>query len=149
MASLDLKELDFFVVKEDYSRFVLNDGTTIKAKVLLRKIFASPINTPEGYPTETAFDAMNVVVALVPQNLKRQPSQETFNPQVDRGEEISFIEQKVNTQEYVTDNGLRILIRPVPTKVFRYNKYNALGEPVYNVVVQQITNMEKMQSTSG
>jgi len=149
MSSIELKELDFSVIKEDYSRYLLNDGTTIKVKILLRKVFASPINTPEGYPTETAFDAMNVVVAMVPQNLKRQPSQEPLNPQVDKGEEIKFIEQTVNIQEYVTDNGFRIFIRPIPTKVFRYDKYNAFGEPVYNVILQQITDMQKMQSTGA
>lgn len=149
MSSVELKEVDFSVIKEDYSRFVLSDGTTIKAKILLRKIFASPISTPEGYPTETAFDAANVVVAMVPKNLKRQPSQEGINPQIDKGEEFKFIEQTVNLQEYITDNGFRIFIRPVPTKVFRYNKYNLFGEPIYNVILQQITNIEKMQSTGS
>ncbi len=109
--------------------------------------FLQIINTPEGYPTNLAFDGVNIPVALVPQNLKREPT-ESFNPQIDKGIEIPFVEQKINEQEYVTDDGLRISIKPILTKVFKYDKYNVFGEPVYNVSIQQITNMDKMQSTA-
>ncbi|MGH9984735.1 MAG: hypothetical protein ACRD8W_12345 [Nitrososphaeraceae archaeon] len=87
-------------------------------------------------------DSSFIASVVCPKSLRRPPS-ENFNPQVDKGEEIKFTEQAVNLQEYITDNGFRIFVRPVPTKVFRYNKYNAFGEPVYNVILQQITNMEK------
>lgn len=148
MASLDLKEVDFCVIKEDYSRFVLDDETIIKAKIVVRKIFVSPINTPEGYPTQTAFDGTNIVVAKVPASLKRNPSKEPLNIQVDKGEEIRHIKEDIHEQEYITDNGFRITVRPVLTKVFRYSKYDMFGDPIYNVSLQQITNVDKMQSTA-
>lgn len=147
MVTLDMKELDFFVIKEDYSRFLLNDGTTMKVKIVIRKIFSSPLNTPEGYPTDLAFDGFNLAVALVPRNIKREPT-EPFDPLNDKGDEIQFTEQRINEQEYMTDDNLRISIRPILTKVFKYKKYNAFGEPVYTVSLQQITNMDKVQSTS-
>jgi hypothetical protein len=147
MASVELKEVDFCVVKEDYSRFVLDDETIIKAKIVLRKIFVSPINTPEGYPTQTGFDILNVVAAKVPSHLKRTPSKEQVNMQVDKGEEIKSIKDQIQEQQYITDNGLRITIKPVLTKVFRYNKYDSTGDPIYNVSLQQITNIDKMQLT--
>ena len=147
MASVESKEVDFCVIKEDYSRFILEDETIIKAKIVLRKIYVSPINTPEGYPTQTGFDIINIVVAKVPDTLKRKPSTEPVNMQVDRGEEIKSIKEQVREQEYITDNGLRITIKPVLTKVFRYNKYDITGDPIYNVSLQQITNIDKMQLT--
>jgi hypothetical protein len=147
MSSIDLKEVDFCVIKEDYSRFVLDDETVIKAKIVVRKIFVSPINTPEGYPTQTAFDATNVVVARVPMSLRRTPSKEPLNLQVDKGEEIRHLKEDIHEQEYITDNHFRITVRPVLTKVFRYDKYDIFGDPVYNVSLQQITNIEKMQTT--
>ena len=150
MSSYELKEVDFRVIKEDFSRYMLEDGTTIKIKIVLRRVFFSPINTPEGYPTDSAYDTANAAVGVsVPQKLKRSPSSEPFNPLVDKGEEINFREQEINEQEYVTDNGFRIFIKPIITKVFRYNKYNQLGEPIYNVMSQQISNVEKMQSTGS
>lgn len=148
MSSVELKEVDFRVIKEDYSRYVLNDGTTIKLKVVLRRVFFTPIYTPEGYPTNTGYDTINAVVATgVPQSIRRPPSKEPLNPQVDKGEEVDFSEREVIEQEYITDNGFRITIKPIVTKIFRYTKYNPLGEPFYNVMSQQITNVDKMQST--
>lgn len=147
MSSIGLQEVDFCVIKEDYSRFVLDDETVIKAKVVIRKIFVSPINTPEGYPTQTAFDGTNVVVARVPMSLRRTPSKEPLNLQVDKGEEIRHLKEDIHEQEYITDNHFRITVRPVLTKVFRYDKYDIFGDPVYNVSLQQITNIEKMQTT--
>ncbi len=144
MASVELKEVDFCVVKEDYSRFVLEDETIIKAKIVIRKIFTSPVNTPEGYPTQTGFDAINIVVAKVPQSLKRQPSNEQLNLQVDKGDEIRSIKETTRDQEYVTDTGFRIIVKPILTKVFRYKKYDQFGDPIYNVSLQQITNIDKM-----
>jgi len=149
MASVDLKEVDFCVIKEDYSRFILNDETVIKAKIVVRKIFVSPINTPEGYPTQTAFESTNIVVAKVPSILKRPPSKEPLNLQVDKGEEIPHIKEEIHEQEYITDNGFRITVKPILTKVFRYQKHDMFGNPIYNVILQQITNVDKMESTAA
>jgi hypothetical protein len=148
MSAVEMQEVDFLVLSEDYSRFLLHDGTNLKAKIVLKKIFFAPIKTPEGYPLNTAFDSINIVVALVPQNLKRQPSNEPYNPQTDKGAEIKFEEQDVKMQEYMTTNGFRLSIKPVLTKVFRYDKYTQLGEPIYNVVLQAITNIDKIETTA-
>lgn len=149
MASIELKEVDFFVIKEDYSRFVLEDGTLLKVKILLRRIFMTPFFTPEGYPISSSFDAENVAVAIVPQNLRREISKDAFDPRVEIGDEIKFINQKINEQEYHTDNGFIVTIRPIVTKIFKYNKYlPPFGEPPYNAQIQRITDFQKIESTS-
>lgn len=148
MSSIEAQEVDFVVLSEDYSRFLLHDGSTLKAKIVLKKIFFAPIKTPEGYPVTSGFDTVNVVVALVPQNLKRAPSNEPYNPQTDRGVEIKFEDQEVKKQEYMTTNGFRVSLKPVLTKVFRYDKYTPLGEPTYNVVLQAISNIDKIETTA-
>ncbi len=48
---------------------------------------------------------------------------------------------------YMTTEGFRVLVKPVVTKVFRYNKYNSYGEPIYSAVIQAITNIEKLGAT--
>ncbi len=148
MSYTEEKETDFVVVKEDYSRFLCKDGTLIKAKIVVKKIFFHPQKTPEGYPVGVGLDTSNSVSALVPDALKRDPSAESWNPQIDKGEEIPFDEQQVQTQEYVTPDGFRITVRPVVTKILRYGKYNARREPVYSVNIQAITNIDKMESTA-
>jgi len=42
----------------------------------------------------------------------------------------------------MTTNGFKISIRPVITKAFKYGKYNPLEEPIYNVTLQAITNID-------
>lgn len=149
MSSIDMQEVDFVVLGEDYSRFLLSDGTILKAKVVLKKVYFSPLKTPEGYPLNTGFDTQNIVTAIVHQSLKRQPSAEPFNPQQDRGTEIKFEEQQAKEQEYMTTNGFRVNIRPVLTKIFRYDKYDRFGDPIYNAVLQAITRLDKIESTAS
>ena len=48
----------------------------------------------------------------------------------------------------MTTNGFKISVRPVLTKVFKYDKYNHLGEPLYNVTLQAITNIDKIETTA-
>lgn len=148
MSSIEMQEVDFVVLSEDYSRFLLHDSTNLKAKIVLKKIFFTPIKTPEGYPVNTAFDTVNVVVAMVPQALRRPPSHDPYNPQTDKGTELKFEEQDVKTQEYMTTNGFRVSLKPVLTKVFRYEKYTPLGEPLYSVVLQTISNIDKIETTA-
>jgi hypothetical protein len=144
MSQFEGREADFVVVKEDYSRFLCKDGTIIKAKIVVKKIFFHP----EGYPMSVALDAINVAVAVVPESLKRTPSKELYNPLTDKGKEISFDEQQVHIQEYITPDGFRVTVKPVVTKIMKYDKYNVYGEPIYNVNIQAITNIEKMASTA-
>ena len=119
MSQSGFHEVDFIVREEDYSRFLLNDGTIIKAKIVLKKLLFSNATTPEGYPRQTNFDTVNAISAIVQEANKRVPSTEPFNPQ-QKGEEIKFQDQDVKTQEYMTSNGFRVTIKPVLSKVFKY-----------------------------
>lgn len=145
--SVVAKEVDFVVLKEDYSRLLIHDGTIIKAKIVVKKIFFNPQITPEGYPSQVGIDTINSISAIVPESLKRQPSSEHLDITKDKGEEVKFEEQKIEMQEYMTPNGFKIMVKPVITKIFRYDKYNIYGEPIYNVNIQAITNIEKIEIT--
>jgi hypothetical protein len=48
----------------------------------------------------------------------------------------------------MTTNGFKITIKPVLTKVFRYEKYNNFGEPMYNIALQAITNIDKIEPSN-
>lgn len=149
MNSTEMQEVDFIVLKEDYSRFLVHDGTTLKVKIVVRKIFCSPQKTPEGYPSIIDLDSMNAVAAIVPPGLKGPSSKEPFNPQKEKPQEIKFEEQEIKIQEYTTTNGYKISIKPVVVKVFKYNQRNAYGEPVYTVSIQTITNIDKIGTTTS
>lgn len=144
MSDVDFKDVDFHVEKEDYKRYNLKDGTLLKAKVVVRKILAHPQKTPQGYPLSLGLDSVNAISAMVRTSELRPPTGESVNSQKDVGEEIKFEEiGDTPLQRYMTDDGYTVTVKPIVTKVLKYKKYNVYGEPVYQAIIQAITNVEK------
>lgn len=134
---------DFIVVKEDWSRYLVSDGTQLKIKVAVVDLLRSVDLSPTGYPN-VGIASQNLVSAIVPDRLKRLPSKEPWNPKTDVGEEMKFEVMEEKWQEYHTPDAFKVLVKPVLMKVFRYDKYNNFGEPIYSVNVQPLTNVEKV-----
>ena len=137
------KEVDFMIRNEDWSRYLVNDGTELRVRIAVRKIIETDQPDPNGYPN-FGLEHMTIVSAIVPDKLKRTPSATPFNPQMQKGEEIDFITQEEKWQEYHTTDGFKVLVKPVLVKIRKYDSYNIFGEPVYNVNVQNIVNVEKI-----
>ena len=144
----NLIEMDFVVLDEDYSRYLVQDGTILKVKIVVKKLLRSPNMTPQGYPAFINIDSINVVAAIVPPSLKREPSKEPWDPARDVGKEMKFEPQEEKWQSYMTNEGFKVLVKPVVTKVIRYEKYNSYGEPIYSANIQAIVNIEKLASTA-
>lgn len=138
------KEIDFSVRKEDWSRYLVDDGTELRIRIVVRKIIEMLEQNPTGYPN-FGLESMNVVSAMVPDKLKRQPSKKPFDPSIEKGEEIGFRQLEQKEQEYLTTDGFKIIVRPVLVKVWKYDSYNIFGEPIYNVNIQQIVDPQKIQ----
>lgn len=146
---MNAQEMDFAVVSEDYSRYlIIKDGTTLKVKIVVRKILRAGDITPQGYPQAIGLDSINAIAAIVPPAARGPPSNELFDITREVGEEVKFEPIEEKTQEYVTPDGYKITVRPVVTKVIKYKKFNVLGEPVYNATIQAITNMERFATTA-
>ena len=143
------EDVDFEVLKEDFSRYTLEDGTIIKAKVAVRKIIFNEQRSVEGYPLNINHEGLNVITTIVPHHLRKSPSSpndQTINPQIDKGSEVPFETLETKTQEYVTKNGFKFTLKPFVVKIFKYEKYNQLGEPIYTVTMQAITNIHKINN---
>lgn len=141
-------EMDFEVLSETFSRYLVQDGTTLKVKIVVKKIFRTAQMTAQGYPANVGVDSINVVAAIVPPSLKKKPSKERWDPTKDIGKELKFTPQQEEWQTYMTTEGFKVLIKPVLTKVIRFDKYNDFGEPIYTANVQAITNIERISSTA-
>ena len=51
-------------------------------------------------------------------------------------------------QEYRTKDGYRVLLRPVVTKILKYEKYNEFKEPIYSVGnIQQILDIKRVKTS--
>lgn len=142
-------EIDFQVVKEEYTRYLLADRTLLKVKIPATKMIESDRIDATGYPS-IAVNTTSIVCAIVPEHLKKEPSSTGINPSVDRPIGVDFSMTEEVWQEYHTKDGYKILVRPVVTKVLKYEKYNAFGEPIYSVGnIQQIIDIKHIKSNVG
>ncbi|MFQ6075452.1 MAG: hypothetical protein ACE5Z5_04875 [Candidatus Bathyarchaeia archaeon] len=71
------RKLDFSVEREDWNVYKLEDGATLKVKLVLVDVIRTPEHNPLGEPIYRIF-SQNVVKALnVPDELKRKPKEST------------------------------------------------------------------------
>ena len=136
------QEFDFDVIKENYTRWRVSDRTVIKAKFVLRKFSQigeiDPLTKIPGF----AIDKANIAVAMVPDSLKNYANKGMVISGSGVGEMLDVEPINEDWQEYRIANGFKLSLRPVITKVFRYNKYDALGEPIYEISnIQMITDL--------
>lgn len=64
---------DFSILREDWSRYLVSDGTQLKIRVAMVDLFRSVQLSPTGYPNLSVFPE-NLVSTIVPDRLKRMPS---------------------------------------------------------------------------
>jgi hypothetical protein len=117
----------------------------MKVRVAVIDIYRSIQTSNTGYP-ELQYISHNLVSAIVPEKLRGIPSIQPVDIQNDIPEELRFEELEIKDQEYITPDGFKIIIKPVLQKIFKYNKFNGTGEPVYQVTMHSIPNIEKIRN---
>ena len=76
----DAKEIDFSEEKEFWNEYQLEDGTTLKVKLVLRGVKRLNRHEPDGTPVYV-INSMNVVRAVnVPNEIKAKPKKSEMNP---------------------------------------------------------------------
>jgi hypothetical protein len=150
LASQDIdvtKEVDFSIIKEDWARYKLTDGTILRVRIGNLKLIPteiSEIGTPNFAGT-----SLNLISALVPKELldKNGPPLpgDKITPEVIKdGTEVDFeMIGKPQWQEYKTTDGWMVLLRPELGKVVRLKYYNNLAEPIYWANVQPVFSVKK------
>jgi hypothetical protein len=144
-SNLNFTKWDFVILKEDWSRYRIDDGSIMKVRVAVIDIYRSIQTSNTGYP-ELQYISQNLVSAIVPEKLRGIPSIQPVDIQNDIPEELRFEELEIKDQEYITPDGFKIIIKPVLQKIFKYNKFNGTGEPVYQVTMHSIPNIEKIRN---
>lgn len=65
-----MRKIDFQVVDEEYTRYILGDRTLLKVKIPATKIIKSEAVNATGYPT-IGVNVTSIVCAIVPEHLKK------------------------------------------------------------------------------
>lgn len=107
----EMYDTDFTIVNEDWSRYLLEDGTLVKVRIVVFKILRTSETDPMGYP-QFSIASNNVVSVLVPPHMKKEPSKERWDPKKEMGKEMKFEPIQETWQEYHTTEGFKVLIKP-------------------------------------
>lgn len=137
------KDLDFKVLKEDWNIYESSDGGIIKVRFVLLRIIKTSEYGPNGKPLY-GFASQNVIVSKSPINLMGRPTtppptQEQLASQ--EMTEVDFTSKIENWNEYLVEDGTRIRIKLVVTKIRRTKIFDPMGYPVYNVIASTVTSV--------
>jgi hypothetical protein len=137
-----VKELEFKIIKEDWFIYKLKDGSILKVKPVLVKVFETDQVGPDGKKI-FAFIGQNIVAVSSPENLKGRATLPLPSPtdalKLDKEEvEIDKPIYEPQWNIYELENGERIKTKIVITHVYRIKgKYTETGDPYY--VIQSTT----------
>ncbi|MCD6139316.1 MAG: hypothetical protein J7J91_12255 [Deltaproteobacteria bacterium] len=149
------KEIDFKTVKEEWLTIELEDGTIIKFKSVLLRVFETdkvdPITGERIYYVE----GQNIVVARAPDKLKGKPSEHIppIQELVKKGNPVEVKVKKIyedGWNEYELENGDRLRVKPVITKVLKIKGfYDKHGDPIYIVQSQLVVTTASSTAHGG
>lgn len=123
------KEVDFDVIEEPWARYLLKDGTLIRFRTAVTKIFESLIKGPMGYPN-FRIAVQPVASTIVPDDLKGEPTPMKEPKPEDFVEESKIIQRSDDVwQRYKTKDGWIIKVKVSVRKIFKSNKFNDEHEP--------------------
>ena len=141
------EEVDFDVIKENWTRFNLSDNTLLRVRIGVLKIVkrgTSDIGTPNF-----AVASQNILSTIVPKSMvkkdaAKRPEREVTADDIKAGTDLDFdFVEKPEWQEYRTKDNWIVMIRPEVGKIVRLNLYNELGEPAYWANIQSSFRVRK------
>jgi hypothetical protein len=121
------KDINFDVVNEEWNIYKLEDNTLLKIKIILLRIIQEG-SDPRGNPV--AGTLVNTVVAPIPPEGLRHLK--AITPIFDLKYEII----KETWNEYNTEDGFVIKIKPNISQIDRLDKIDPRGDPLYGMSMQ-------------
>lgn len=132
--------LDFTVVREDWNRYDLADNSILKVKVILTKIHRNG--------TQYSVDFNHLFVVLT--NERGEVDMTVYSSQqlLDSiTQDIRYTTTAQDWNEYVVDDGTRVRIQPMVTRVARTSRFDRHGEPIYWVETQGNVRIQRPNPT--
>lgn len=128
----DEVELDFEIVKEPWNKYNLVDGSNLKMKYILKKVRR---RIPEQGKPSYGLKSQNLIEAYnVPKSLRGPPAKVPLPPsglKSAKKQEVGFTTLIEEWAEYLVEDGTRIRAKCSLIEVFRTEKTNPEGEPIY------------------
>jgi len=138
--------VDFEMIREEWNKYKLGDGTTLKTKFVLVSVMMEKgleellKEAKERKGTKVgmgiAIQSRNIIGVEAPKKLRGPPSG-PYNPQdlqasiIRRDIDFEVITEKRN--EYKLENGITIKVKSSPLEISKTSKYDQQGLPIYTV----------------
>ncbi len=125
--------LDFEIVKEEWNKYSLSDSSKLKTRVMLKSAWFTEKDKIKNY----GFDIQNNSVMMCDPSLQGEKNQTKYtkeqlqqNIDVDscRSTTIAY-----ESNEYLLDDGTKILIHSNLGKISRTKLFNQIGDRIYHV----------------
>ena len=137
--------LDFEVEREEWNKYLLEDGSLLRAKLILTGVLidknveelARAAKSRQKLKIGFTIRSRNVFAVEPPPKLRGPPDSKTFSPDELRAsivkEELDFETKRATWNSYLFENGMRMKARISPTSINMTNKFDGGGMPVYIV----------------
>jgi len=131
---VDLKEIKFTETNEEWNYYKLDDGTTLKLKVVLIQVIDEGNDSQEN----PVYGLQSTHVIGV------SPSADLINNEsIPPIEDIGFIVEHEKWNEYKLENGSTLLLKPVLAQINRTGNLDKRGIPSYNIQTQPVIKVKK------
>lgn len=131
-------DIQFDVIKEDWNVYKLPDGTILKTKIVLIKTVRE-INPAKniGYN----FNTQNHVAVFAPNDKKGAPTTKPLSPQelqLSATDDMDFETMKEDWNVYQLEDGARIEIKLIVTRIGKTDKFDPMGSPIFLTQTQTV-----------
>jgi len=149
---LKLTYLDFKILNEKWSTYKIEDGTTLKARVLM--VSFAKVENPKPVRANFFFSVHTVFGVESPNEIRRALDANTYTPDelmndLEPGkEDLKFTTTQELWSEYVIEDSTRISLKVTPTRIMRTKKSDLAGNPQYvvqSVVVPKVVGKDPKQ----
>jgi hypothetical protein len=143
---LSFQFVDFEVIREEWNKYKLEDGVTLKMKFVLVSVMIEKsleelikeAKEKKGMKIDVGIGIQSRIILGVeaPKKLRGQTSG-PYNPQdlqasiIKRDMDFDVITEKRN--EYKLENGITIKVKSSPLEISKTSKYDQQGLPIYTV----------------
>jgi len=138
--------IDFEIIKEDWNKYSLSDSSKLKTRIMLKSAWFIEKNKIKNY----GFDIQNVSVMMCDPSLQGEKNQTKYTKeqllqQIDI-DSCRSITVAYESNEYLLDDGTKILIHSNLGKISRTKLYNIIGDRIYNIDIQVSVNVEPIKT---
>ena len=134
MIIVDQNEINVEKSDEKWNYYKLEDGTTLKVKIVLIKVIEEgkdPLTNPIF-----GLQSSNVIGVTSPADL-------IGNKPIDKIEDVRFTPLNDEWNEYKLNNGLTLMLKPALSLVSRIGERDPKGIPIYIIQAQPLVKIKK------